>query len=304
MARPARLRKFLSTTFVEPLGQHVAEDGVRGYYIDLRVKAKRPAWPDAWPYPPGTQTYVALAQMGLGAYERFVAGEGEEWLGVARGAADMFCENQAEAGGFVHSFDLPHTYPLDAPWISAMSQGQAASLLVRLALETGEDRYAEVAQRALRPLRVPVAEGGAMALLDGRPFPQEFPTDPPAFVLNGGIFAMWGLHDVGRGLGDAEALREFGEAVETLVANLHRWDTGSWSLYDLYPHPLRNWASLAYQQLHINQLHAMAALAPRPELGVTAGRFERYLASRAARTRAFLHKAAFRLVVPRRRRAR
>ena len=304
MASRTRLAKFLSTTFVEPLGTQVSEDGFRGYYIDLRVKAKRSGWPDAWPYAPGAQSYVALAQLGLGAYERFVAGEGEEWLALARGVGDMLCDNQIETGGFAHSFDLPHTYPLSAPWISAMSQGQGASLLVRLHLETGDERYAAVARSALGPLRVPVGEGGAMAPLDGRPFPQEFPTDPPAFVLNGGIFAMWGLHDVGRGLGDGDALREFGESVDTLAANLHRWDTGSWSLYDLYPHPIRNWASLAYHQLHINQLHAMAALDPRPELGVIAGRFERYLASRARRMRAFAHKAAFRIAVPRRRQAR
>jgi hypothetical protein len=180
-----------------------------------------------------------------------------------------------------------------------MAQGEGASLLVRVHLATGEQRYADAALRALAPLELPSEEGGTMALLGGRPFPQEYPTSPTSHVLNGGIFAIWGWHDVGLGLGDAAATAAFEHAADTLAANLHRWDTGRWSLYDLYPHPLPNWASFAYHELHIDQLRAMHRLAPRPEFSEVAERFERYAGSRAGRARAFAHKAAFRVRVPR-----
>jgi heparosan-N-sulfate-glucuronate 5-epimerase len=298
-----RLRKFFSSTFGQPIGTRLA---LGGYHIDMRVKAQRSDWPGAWPWEPGEQSWIALAQLGLGAHERWIAGEGEQWLATARGVGDMMCDNQVEGGardgGWEHSFDLPHTYELRAPWVSAMAQGEGASLLVRLYGASGEERYAEAARRALRLLGVPAEEGGTTALLDGRPFPQEYPTSPPASVLNGAIFAMWGLYDVARALDDAGARDAFDDAVETLALNLHRWDCGWWSLYDLYPHRFANPASFAYHELHIAQLQAMHAIAPRPHFAEAADRFISYERLSRNRARAFATKAAFRLLVPRRKR--
>jgi hypothetical protein len=278
---------------------------VRGYYLDMRVKAFDPDPVAAWPYEYRKEAWVVFAQLGLGAYERYLVGDGEEWLALARHTADVLCAHQTldgtRRGGFEHTYDFPHTFPLRAPWISSMAQGEGASLLVRLHLETGEERYAEAARLALEPLSVRTADGGAMELLGGRPFPEEYPTDPPSYVLNGAIFSLWGLYDVGRGLEESAAMDAFEHGVDTLVANLHRWDTGWWSLYDLYPHPQRNVASSAYHMLHIDQLRVMARLAPREELLVTADRFESYAASRANRVRAFAEKSVFRLRVPRNR---
>jgi heparosan-N-sulfate-glucuronate 5-epimerase len=294
-----RAGKFLSSGFNQPLGSQVGDGAVRGYYIDLRVKAKRPDWPAAWPYEPGHTSWIALAQLGLAAYERFVAGEGEEWLALARHAGDTMVGGQRADGAWVQLFDLAHTYDLPAPWISAMAQGEGASLLVRLSIELGEERYAEAARRALEPMAKPVAQGGTAQPLDGRPFPQEYPTSPPSFVLNGAMYAMWGWHDVGLGLGDAGAGAAFEQAVDALALNLHRWDTGGWSLYDLYPHRVRNWSSFAYHELHVSQLRAMHALSPRPELAAVADRWERHFRMRRSRVRALAHKSVFRVLVPR-----
>ena len=85
-------------------------------------------------------------------------------------------------------------------------------------------------------------------------FPEEFPTDPPSLVLNGGIFALWGDYDIWIGLGDADARKRFEDGVETLARNVHRWDTGYWSRYDLYPHRIVNLASPWYHTLHICQI--------------------------------------------------
>jgi hypothetical protein len=309
VARIRDLSRFLSTSFDEPVGSHVDPQGVRGYYIDLRVKAQKSSnFDEAWPWEPGNAPWVACAQLGLGGYERYLAGDGEEWLELARRVGDRLSEHMlpdgARRGGLEHTFEFPHTFPLRTPWISAMAQGEAASLLVRLHLETGDQRYADAALLALEPLFVRTPEGGAMDLLDGRPFPEEYPTEPPSFVLNGGIFSLWGLYDAGRGLGDERATRAFDEGVDALVTNLHRWDTGWWSRYDLYPHPVRNIASFGYHQLHVNQLRAMAMIAPRPELVATAERWEGYEGSRISRARAFAYKASFRLRVPRSRAAR
>jgi hypothetical protein len=180
-----------------------------------------------------------------------------------------------------------------------MAQGEAASALVRLYLETGEERFADAALRAMKPMWIPVDEGGVLADLDGGPFLEETPTSPSSLILNGAIFALWGCYDVGIGLDDGPSLALFRSATETLAANLHRWDTGSWSRYDLYPHPLVNVANPFYHRLHIDQLRAMQLLSPDPRVAATLTRFESYGASRPARLRAYGDKVLFRVVSPR-----
>lgn len=293
---------FFSSASSFPLlpGAFVEEERVRGYYIDLRMKARRPGWPPPWLGTP--RPHVDVCQWGLGSYDRSLGGEDDEWLAWAGEAAAWMLERQVPDGGFPHPDPYHHTFKLDPPWLSAMAQGQAASLLVRLHLEHGGELYADSARRALQPLRVSSAEGGVHAELGGGPFAEEYPTAPPSFVLNGAIFALYGVYDVWKGLGDEAAGRLFTESVDTLAANVGRWDLGWWSRYDLFPHPVPNVASSAYHLLHISQLRALARLAPRPELTAAADRFERYGTNPWNRRRAFAQKAAFRVLVPRKQR--
>jgi heparosan-N-sulfate-glucuronate 5-epimerase len=292
-------------SFFLPLGPHIAPGRARGYYIDLRVKASTPSWPPRSLAPEAEPLWVDVIQWGLGAHERYLAGEGEQWLQGALALGEHLLREQQRGGvrdgGWMHPRPFPHTFRLPPGWLSAMAQGEGASLLVRLHLATREARFAEGARRALGPLRVATGEGGVQAMLDGSPFPEEYPTDPPSFVLNGAMFALWGCYDVAVGLSDGEWARAFEEGVDALAANLHRWDTGYWSRYDLAPHPVTNVASSFYHSLHINQLEAMSLIASRPALEEGRARFQRYAASRVNRWRAFLHKVLFRLVVPRNR---
>jgi hypothetical protein len=101
------------------------------------------------------------------------------------------------------------------------------------------------------------------------------------------------------GLGDPDAGRLFESALDALAAGIDRWDLGYWSRYDLYPHRRVNVASNAYHELHIDQLAAMNAIAPRPALVEAEERFRLYHARRVSRMRAFAGKVAFRLAVPR-----
>jgi peptidoglycan/xylan/chitin deacetylase (PgdA/CDA1 family) len=270
-----------------------------GYYIDFTVKADTTDWPPPWMPPRHERIHVASAQFGLGCIERFLGGEGDVWLATAAAVGDELLADQAPDGGWPHAVAMPHSYWLRPPWLSAMAQGEGASLFVRLYGHTGDERYADAARLALGPMKTPTVSGGVRAELDGGFFPEEYPTDPPSYVLNGAIFALWGCRDVAIGLGDSDAQSLYDEGIETLARSLHRFDTGYWSLYDLFPHPVPNIASGAYHLLHRRQLEALQATDPRPEFEATAARFERYAEDRAARSRAFMEKVAFRLVVPR-----
>jgi hypothetical protein len=283
------------------LGSQIEPGRVRGYYIDMRSKAETPEWPPEWHPYPGYHRFIATAQWALGTYERYLAGDGQEWLDATLGAAEYLLETQDERGGWAEEHDYPATFHIGGPWLSSMAQGQCASLLVRAFLETGDGRFAAAARRGLELLDVDTAEGGVRAWLDGHPFPEEYPTEPAAFVLNGSIFSCWGWYDVWVGLDDADAGRSFREFVELLRRELGRWDTGYWSRYDLYPHPLVNVASRPYHLLHIRQLRALAMLSPAAEFDDAVARFEAYAASPFTTGRALAHKVAFRLVLPRNR---
>lgn len=294
-----------ASAFAPPLGGMIDPDGVRGYYLDLSVKAPEPDWPPPWMSPEAPVMHVTVAQFGLGSFERYLAGDGDRWLAGAVGAGEWLAERQIRGGrldgGLPHDFAMPHTYALSPGWLSSMAQGQAASLLARLHLETGDADQGAAARRALGPLGVPAHEGGVLTDLGGGPFFEEYPTAPSSLVLNGEIFTLWGVRDVAIGLKDAEAAEQLRAATETLAANLDRWDTGYWSRYDLFPHPIPNVASGSYHHLHITQLRAMSMISPEAAFGRVAERFSAYSERRSNRVRATAAKVAFRLMVPRNR---
>ncbi|MGH2909139.1 MAG: D-glucuronyl C5-epimerase family protein [Solirubrobacteraceae bacterium] len=291
---------FLSSakTFFLPVGQHIDPDGVRGYPIDMRVKAASAAGPPPEYWEPEA-LYVATTQYALGCHERWLHGDGEQWLQASLEAARRLISLQSPDGSWHHRRPLRHTFPLPPPWASGITQGQGASLMVRLHLQTGEPEFARAAGLALGPLTTPQARGGVRGEIGGLPWPEEYPTSPQSHVLNGAIFALFGFRDVAVGLGDAQAGRNFADGIESLASNLHRYDTGSWSLYSLFPHPILNRASSFYHDLHVNLLTAMRSLAPRPEFEATRERWAAYSASRYSRVTSFAWKAAFRVIVPR-----
>jgi hypothetical protein len=288
-----------SRTFFLPVGKNIDPDAVQGYPIDMRVKADSLDVRETAGARP-SRLHVVTAQYGLGCYERWLSGEGEQWLQAAVEVARILTCLQEDDGSWTQRIDLPHTFPLRAPWRSAMAQGEAASLLVRAFRETGEEPFATAALAALAPMSKLRAEGGVRAQLNGDMWLEEYPTDPPSYVLNGAIFALWGLRDVAVGLRDDAANDAFARGLNALAANLWRFDTGWWSLYSLFPHPVRNVASSFYHDLHINQLTAMQQLCPRAEFRTTRARWERYSRSPMNRRRAFAAKAGFRLLIPRR----
>jgi peptidoglycan/xylan/chitin deacetylase (PgdA/CDA1 family) len=291
-------------SFAPPIGERFDLEHVKpgGYYIDFRVKLEAPDWPPPWLEPRDGQLHVGTVQWALGAYERYLHGEGEEWLEAALTGARYLISIQEKDGAYdgawQHWYPMPHTYLLEIPWASGITQGEGASLLARIYSETGDEQFADAALRAIRPLQTPRDMGGLLTDLDG-PFLEEYPSSPPSFVLNGAIFALWGLRDVGHTLGDQAAASLFEEGLECLASNLHRYDTGAWSLYDLFPHPVKNLSSASYHLLHINQLTVLEQMGAPSEVRRVRDRFASYRLSARKRTNAFVDKVGFRVVVPR-----
>ena len=100
-------------------------------------------------------------------------------------------------------------------------------------------------------------------------------------VLNGGIFALLGVHDYAEFFEDEHYRAMVRRGLQTLKNHWRDWDAGLWTLYDLYP--LRRYASKMYQELHIRQFRALAKLFSIEEFDAVADRWQRMQRSLTSR---------------------
>jgi hypothetical protein len=244
---------------------------------------------------------IAIAQYGLGNYNLFCwTGDAErrrKFLAAADWLVASLEPNPAGLRVWNHHFDWEYRTPLRAPWYSALSQGQGISLLVRAHRETGRDAYRDAAARAFETFAKPVAEGG-VTLVDGDGYTwfEETIVDPPTHILNGFMWASWGVYDYHLYTGSPEAARLFAEAVRTLRDNLARFDAGFWSLYEQSGTRMRMLASPFYHGLHIVQLRVMHWMTGGAVFDAYASRWEAYRQHRVKRTAALVHKSVYKLL--------
>lgn len=244
---------------------------------------------------------IAIAQWGLANWNCFLrTGDRERRARVFR-AADWLVEhlepNTHGVAVWHHHFDWEYRTTLRAPWYSALAQGQGISLLLRVQQETGWPAYGEAARRAFEAFTRQVGEGG-VALRNGRGdvWFEEYLVDPPSHILNGYLWAAWGVYDYALATGDPLARELFAAAARTLLANLDRYDTGYWSLYELSPTRLPMLASPFYHRLHVVQLEVMHRLTGEPRFWEVAQRWAAYARDPRKRRRAIAGKVLFKLL--------
>ena len=259
---------------------------------------------------------IAIAQYGLGNYNLYRRTADPVRRMKFLLAADWLCshleQNPQGLAVWNHHFDWEYRDTLRAPWYSALAQGQGISVLMRahkesLAAGRGskreskhdskyDSRYIEAAQRALAVFFQPMAEGG-VAFTDesGDLWFEEYIVTPPTHILNGFIWAAWGVYDYFLVTEHPAARELFSQAVRTLLHNLERYDLGFWSLYEQSGTRLPMVASNFYHRLHIVQLRVMHRLTGENKFAQVADRWERYARSRFNRTRALAYKVAFKL---------
>ncbi len=243
---------------------------------------------------------IAIAQYGLGNYNLYRRTADPERRRKFLLVADWLCarleRNPQGLSVWNHHFDWEYRDTLRAPWYSALAQGQGISVLVRAYKESGDASYRDAAQRALACFHVPIKDGG-VAFTDesGDLWFEEYIVSPPTHILNGFIWASWGIYDFFLATKEAPAQELFSRAVRTMLHNLDRYDLGFWSLYERSGTRLPMVASPFYHQLHIVQLRVMYRLTGEDEFARVADRWEAYAHSRINRSRALVYKSAFKL---------
>jgi len=148
---------------------------------------------------------------------------------------------------------------------SAMVQGQGLSVLSRALKLTNDSRFQQTAEKAVSILLTSAKEDGVTCFEKGEVFFEEAPSQPRNTVLNGWIFALFGLYDYNLAFDDRRVKDIFERSIETLAQHLPSYDSGYWSYYDSQKHL----SSPFYHNLHISQLEALCLVSDNPV-------FERY----------------------------
>ena len=271
------------------LGKVFSVTQIAGYYNDLTQKVTRDienlndsAYIPKFVTENGIETEfpISVIQYGLGCYDLYLESNEKIYLEKFMSCVEWALVHQTPTGAF-GVFSL--IYP-DAPY-SAMCQGEAASLLLRAWKTTGEERFLLSAQKAIDFMLLPLDKGGTAVYDNSGVVLMEYTHSP--CVMNGWIFALFGLYDMALAMPMANYREMFGWSIEALKACLPKFDNGYWSMYDIET----KIASPFYHNLHIAQLQALYALTGEAIFDEYTKKFNEYKSSFWKRKRAFLKKA-------------
>lgn len=154
-------------------------------------------------------------------------------------------------------------YGCQMPWVSALTQGQGISALVRAYVLIQNEEYLAIAESALESFKILSTEGGILSV-DGDDHDwwyEEFAcaSGKPSGVLNGFIFALLGAHDFYLLTQDATAKHLFDKGISTLCHHLRDFEANHpfmLTFYDRYKHA----ASVKYHLLHVDLVKTLYAI--------------------------------------------
>jgi uncharacterized protein YyaL (SSP411 family) len=197
-----------------------------------------------------------------------------------RNCADWALDNQESSGAWRAFYSVNSNEPY-----SAMAQGEGISLLVRSAMAFNEKKYLDAATNALHFLLLDRSLGGVCVQNSSNLYLYEFTFMP--IVLNGWIFAAWGLLDYYKATGDLQAKEAWNKTVNTIAKSLKDFDCGYWSKYNIKDRI----TSPFYHNLHIAQLNVLYDLTGNVEFEEYAKRWKGFKNNKIYMIAAFIVKA-------------
>lgn len=204
---------------------------------------------------------IVICQYALGLFERiYLDDDAGDYNKKFIQQADWLVENTKHNGtglGWIINYDIS-AYNLKAPWMSAMAQGEAISVLTRAHLLSGKEEYLITAREALKLFEYSVTDGGVVNKFESNSIYEEYPSPTKTVaVLNGFIFSLFGLYDLVIHVGDERATKLFNNGINTLSNIINYYDIEYWSQYYLFDYPKKYPASYTYHVLCAEQLKAL-----------------------------------------------
>jgi hypothetical protein len=223
---------------------------------------------------------ISIGQMGLAVYHTYLQtksdADKDRFLRFAEWFYRSATIDEKRGARWLTDVPLPQ-YRNPGPWQSAFAQSRAVSVLLRGYQISGDMKYANYAEQALRSFTLPVDQGGVTSYTGWGPFYEEYTAEVPTLVLNGMIFSLFGIMDYIRVFPEnILARRLFDEGIQTLEGILPSFDLGYWSRYNLCKaewYPETDPSTISYQRLHVVQLRMLYHLTDREIFETYAGKF-------------------------------
>jgi heparosan-N-sulfate-glucuronate 5-epimerase len=237
---------------------------------------------------------TVICQYALGAFELFYQTGSRDKMYLANflKQADWLRDNMEgvnELIGWKFNFVL-REYNLSDSWFSALTQGEAISILLRAYMLEKKVEYLISAEKALKIFEIPVKNGGILNFYNSYPVYEEYPSEKTNCVLNGFIFSLFGLYDFIVFNKNIKALKLFQEGVDSVLNLLPVFDTKRWSQYNLYNSPKIYEASYKYHLIHIEQLKALFYLTGNMDFMFYADKWQKYSLKLKDRLNALINK--------------
>jgi len=227
---------------------------------------------------------LTIGQVGLAIFHTYLktnsAKDKERFLKFPNWFYNNAMEDEKLGVRWLTDVALPQ-YKNPGPWQSAFVQGRGISNLLRGYQLTGNEKWKDMAAKALISFTIPVEEGGVTSFIKHGPFYEEYTAEVPTCVLNGMIFAMCGVTDFVRVFPENKLARKlYDEGIETLKNSMPDFDLGYWSKYNLVDaewYPKNDPSTITYQHLHITQLQMLFNLTEEKIFKVYADKFEKQI---------------------------
>jgi len=228
----------------------------------------------------GKQDYfpINIAQYGFIKHAEYLNNRDEKTFMVLRACVEKLMDLKSDHKGsyvWFHQYKEAK-YGIPAPWASAMAQGEIISLLLRFYQLTDDSTYLDASNKAYQFLQIEEDEFRVRVRdQNGYLWFEEYPSTPPSYVLNGYLYTLFGLYDLYRVTGQQVVKADIDECIATLKANLHLFDSGYWSYYDLFKKELVRYY---YQKnVHVPQMEVLHKLTNEPTFALYAKKWRRTL---------------------------
>lgn len=181
-----------------------------------------------------------------------------------------------------YDFKWPWYNELTPPYYSGYAQAIGMVVLARAFNLTNNEIYLDEANKAFQSLLVDYDKPGVMTIEDENGDSMFFhelakPGFQKTYILNGqtdALLHIWQYYEL---TNDPEAKSIFDKGINYLKHNLWKYDTGSWSRYDLKPiGQIENLATTKYHKIHIEDLKALYDITGEPILKEYADKFNKY----------------------------
>jgi heparosan-N-sulfate-glucuronate 5-epimerase len=180
----------------------------------------------------------------------------------------------------VWEYDFPWRFYgwVEPPYYSALAQAESIYVLALAFDLTNDEKYLQTANRAMKAFFVDYNSGGLATVEahDGSSIFMQILAKPgfvKTYVLNGhtqALIFLWRYYEM---TNDINAKVIFNKGVNYLKENLWKYDTGTWSSYDL----LENLSTREYHKAEISQLEELYDITGEKIFKVYADKFEKYL---------------------------